>query len=259
MSDLNAELTNLVEEAYQLFGDYRMGDRLAIWSYYFESYPDEAKRILSMAPRDMPRDLAHEWLSEGVEEDDELLVIQQMKCLMPCVLKHMVQGDYLSMRVLNAYIFNKCHCKNPSWKAEEIDFFQRYALIYFEFQLVTQRDIKQGDIWNMEDLLVVFHVAGLDIMPLLIKWLDCIEVYRPQALIELMELILFIEGDVFVDEQMDEVTNQQITEWLNRDETQQIIYDAILNQTEDYIVAGHDISVLDRVVDWLKIWKKEHA
>jgi hypothetical protein len=222
------KLGELIDEAYRLFEPYHIGDELAVCTACCVNAGD-ALALKTLKRQDMPATLIYQYLDAACDPDDPLL-ISQMKYLLPRILELLVQGAYL--RHSTEITLSKCFCMNTAWSVQEIDFLQRFALVYFAQQFDTYNTAAEA-----QDILVMFHLAGLDITPLLQSWQRLIE--QPIALWGLISLIAWCSGQgVYSNAFSDHALSQQIADWLNTVEFRDAIRSSILEHVDELIVAG---------------------
>ena len=157
------QLQALIDEAYHLFKGYPMGGAMAVCNGCGCCLQERDARLLqSTAIKKVDRRLIYEYLDAAVADDD--LLIRQMKHLLPRVLELLVQGEYL--RHSTEIILDKCHCDRAEyWTAKEIDFLQRFAQDYLQWVCESNNQAN-----TLDDVVLMFHLAGLDIEPLLTCW-----------------------------------------------------------------------------------------
>jgi hypothetical protein len=181
-------------------------------------------------------------LDAACDPEDPLL-IRQMKYLLPRILELLVQGAYL--RHSTEITLNKCFCMNTEWSVHEIDFLQRFALVYFAQQFDTYNTANEA-----QAVLVMFHLAGLDVTPLLQSWQQLIE--QPMALWGLVSLIEMCTGKgLYSNAFSDYELSQKLAVWLNTVEARDAIRSSILEHVDALIVAGLPVWECEMVFDWI--------
>lgn len=234
-------LAGLVEEAYRLFAGYEMGDELGVCTACCVQEED-AVLLKSLSPKVMSRDLIYEYLDAAAMPDDPLL-IHQMKYLLPRILELMVQGEEL--RHSTEITLSKCSCGSAEWLPVEVEFMQRFALAYFAKQFASYGAAAQAD-----DVFVMFHLTGLDVLPLLAYWHDHIAspivLWGAVCLIERRDRKGFY-NNAFADSALKSI----IANWLEKADTREVIRVAILDQIEVLKAAGLSIDSCEIVFDWI--------
>lgn len=235
------KLVKLIDEAYRLFSPYHMGDELAVCTSCCVGI-QEAQLLKTLKLKDMPAKLIYQYLDAACNPDDPLL-ISQIKYLLPRILELLVQGSYL--RHSTEITLDKCFCLNAAWSVQEINFLQRFALVYFAQQFDTYSTANEA-----QDVLVMFHLAGLDVTPLLQSWQQLIE--QPMALWGLVSLIEMCTGKgLYSNAFSDHELSQKITDWLNTVEVRDAIRSSILEHVDALIVAGLPVWECEMVFDWI--------
>lgn len=104
----------------------------------------------------------------------------QTKHLLPKILELLVQGEYI--RHCYECIFDKCRFNLNVWNTEEIEFMQRFAQCYFQMQLMKFEETE-----SVDQFIIMFDLAGLDIRPLLKTWEQHFN--HPTALLNLIQML----------------------------------------------------------------------
>lgn len=144
--------------------------------------------------------LINRYFASATNEEDELFNRQQMHALLPRVLDWFVQGYTLGID--NAYILRRCHFrpKNHSsdWTAQEIEFIQQFALIYFHTILCENVGVEEADyIESITNVLETFYLGEVNILPLLADWIA--NLHDDSAMLYLANLLDYdIEDGVFI-------------------------------------------------------------
>ncbi len=234
-------LDALIDEAYHLFASYEMGDQLAVCTPCCVE-PWDAWSLLHLRPQEMPATLIYQYLDAARNEDDTLL-IQQMKHLLPRILELLVQGEHL--RHSNEIILDKCSCGSALWGAEEIDFLQRFALTYFARQFETY-----DTAYEAQDVMITFYLAGLDVTPLLEYWLQ--QIANPMVLWGMVVLIEWCNPDGLYDHAFaDEALANKIKAWLAQPELRERVRLEVLDKMDQLIVADQPVWGYERIYEWL--------
>lgn len=201
----------LIADAYALFAGYGMGEGIAVCSGHGCCLHPYAAELLRNTPvQQLERQLVYDFLDASETEDTPLLV-QQMKHLLPRILELMVQGEHL--RIGEEFIFDKCKCDSGLWLEPEIDFLQRFASAYFASKC-TDDDIEADAV--LEDTVLMFHLAGLDVWPLLKQWQAMIDQAGQFNNFVFMLMCNFETGrfeSVFEEEDL----NRKMTDWICED------------------------------------------
>lgn len=176
------QLQALIDEAYHLFKAYPMGGLMAVCNGCGCCLQaSDAKLLQSTAIKKVDRRLIYEYLDAAVADED--LLIRQMKHLLPRVLELLVQGEYL--RHSTEIILDKCHCDRAEyWPTKEIDFLQRFAVVYLQWVYESNDQAN-----TLDEVVLMFHLAGLDIAPLLACWESMLG--NPKALQDLLNVIVY--------------------------------------------------------------------
>lgn len=199
----------LITEAYALFADYDMGEGIAVCSGHGCCLPPYTAKLLRNTPvKQLERQLVCDFLDASEAENTPLLV-QQMKHLLPRILELMMQGEYLGME----FVLSKCKCNSGLWLEPEIDFLQRFASAYFASKC-TDNDIEADAV--LEDTVLMFHLAGLDVWPLLKQWQAVIDQAGPFNNFVFMLMCNFETGR-FESAYEEEGLNRKMTDWISED------------------------------------------
>ena len=235
------KLEELIDEAYRLFEPYHMGDELAVCTACCVNAGD-ALALKTLKRQDMPATLIYQYLDAANNPDDPLL-ISQMKYLLPRILQLLVQGAYL--RHSTEITLSKCFCMNTAWSVQEIDFLQRFALVYFAQQFDTYAMAAEA-----QEILVMFHLAGLDVTSLLQSWQQLIK--KAEALWGVISLIEgFTAKGLYSKAFSDHELSQKITDWLKTVEARDAIRSSILEHVDALVVAGLPVWECEMVFDWI--------
>lgn len=243
-----SELKALVEEAYSLFSSYPMGHNIAVCHTSFCCLGSDDAELLKILPiQNVDRRLIYEYL-DACEGEDPIALAIQTKHLLPKILELLVQGEHI--RHSNECIFNKCRFNLDVWKTNEIEFMQRFALCYFQMQLTKFEESE-----SIDQFIIMFHLAGLDIRPLLKAWEENLD-----ALIPMLNLIQTLHYDfeeygydsAFSDKKMIKIMN----EWLEKLRTNELLINALVE-----VVRSNDIPqkykyMYDSAFDQLQIKRK---
>lgn len=228
-----ALLDELVEEAYRLFAGYEMGDELAV-----SINDDNARWLKVLKPKEMSPSVVFAYTDSGVIADEALL-IRQMKCLLPRILELMVEGDYLRLSL------RKCAFRSAVWHAVEVNFVQRFALALFAHKFESYFEAAYA-----QDVLVMFHGAELDVMPLFDYWQA--QIARPTVLWGLIQLVECCDADGdYGNSFLDEVLVNRMASWLNSAELRAAVNQSLLDHVDGMIVAGLAVWDCDKFFAWL--------
>lgn len=218
------QLQALIDEAYHLFKGYPMGGAMAVCNGCGCCLQERDAKLLQMtAIKKVDRRLIHEYLDAAVADDD--LLIKQMKHLLPRVLELLVQGEYI--RHSTEITLDKCHCDRAEyWTAKEIDFMQRFALVYLQW--VCESNDQEA---TLDELVLMFHIAGLDIQPLLMLWQALFS--KPKALRDALNMVVYHTSkgrysNAFADYDV----AVAISEWLAKPEVKVVLVDHILDDQQ---------------------------
>jgi hypothetical protein len=234
-------LDELIEEAYRLFAGYEMGDELGVCTACCVNERD-AKLLKTLKPQEMSRELIFQYLDAAAYPDRPSL-IPEMKHLMPRVLQLLVQGEYI--RHSTEITLDKCFCERAEWSAAEIDFMQRFALTYFDKQLKSYSTAVEA-----QDVLIMFHLAGLNVTPLLNYWRN--HMANPMAVWGVVSLIeSFDQKGRYSHPFSDAEFSALIACWLGREETREVIRTALLEQIEVLTAAGLAVDSCEMIFDWI--------
>lgn len=204
-----AQLQALIDEAYCLFKDYEMGEGIAVCSGHGCClHPHDADLLRGTPVQQLELRLIYEFLNASEAEDIPLLV-QQMKHLILRILELMIQGEYLG----TGFALSKCKCGSGLWLEQEIDFLQRFASAYFASKC-TDDDIETDAV--LEDTVLMFHLAGLDVWPLLKQWQAVIDQAGPFNNFIFMLMCNFETGS-FESAYEEEDLNRKMTDWISED------------------------------------------
>lgn len=219
-----AQLQALIDEAYHLFKSYPMGGAMAVCNGCGCCLQEsDVKLLQSTAIKKVDRRLIYEYLDAAVADDD--LLIGQMKHLLPRVLELLLQGEYL--RHSTEIILDKCHCdRTQYWSAKEIDFLQRFALLYLQWVCESNDQTN-----TLDEVVLMFHLAGLDIEPLLIKWQALLS--QPKALRDALNIVIYhTSKGRYSNPFADHAVSVAISGWLAKQEVKAILVDHILDEQE---------------------------
>lgn len=201
----------LIAEAYSLFSGYEMGEGVSVCSGHGCClHPYAAELLRNTSVQQLERQLVYDFLDASETEDIPLLV-QQMKHLLPRVLELLVLGEHL--RIGKAFLLDKCKCGSGLWLESEIDFLQRFASVYFASKC-TDEDIEADAV--LEDTVLMFHLAGLDVWPLLKQWQTVIDQAGPFNNFVFMLMCNFETGR-FESAYEEEDLNRKMTDWISED------------------------------------------
>ena len=197
----------LIAEAYALFAGYGMGEGIAVCSGHGCCLHPYATELLRNTPvQQLERQLVYDFL-DASETDDIPLLVQQMKHLLPRILELMIQGEHLGME----FALSKCKCYSGLWLEQETDFLQRFASAYFASKC-TDEDIEADAV--LEDTVLMFHLAGLDVWPLLKQWQAVIDQAGPFNNFVFMLMCNFETGR-FESAYEEEGLNRKMTDWIS--------------------------------------------
>lgn len=217
-----AQLQVLIDEAYHLFKSYPMGGAMAVCNGCGCCLQEsDAKLLQSTAIKKVDRRLIYEYLDAAVADDD--LLIGQMKHLLPRVLELLLQGEYL--RHSTEIILDKCHCDRAQyWSAKEIDFLQRFALVYLQWVCESNDQTN-----TLDEVVLMFHLAGLDITPLLVCWENML--VNPKALQDLLNVIVYDFQRGRYDRPFSNYESSlKISNWLNGNALRNKVIELILDE-----------------------------
>ncbi len=205
------QLETLIAEAYTLFADYDMGEGIAVCSGHGCClHPYDAGLLRSIPVQQVERRLIYQFLNASETKEIPLLV-HQMKHLLPRVLELLVQAARL--RIGKEFLLDKCKCGSGLWLEPEIDFLQRFASAYFASKC-TDEDIEADAV--LEDTVLMFHLAGLDVWPLLKQWQAVIDQAGPFNNFVFMLMCNFESGK-YESAYEEEDLNRKMTEWISED------------------------------------------
>jgi len=232
-------LDGLVEEAYRLFAGYEMGDELGVCTACCINDAD-AKLLKTLKPREMSRELILQYL-DAAPYPDRPSLISEMKYLMPRILQLLVQDEYISHSTEST--LRNCSCEADSWSVAEIDFMKRFSLAYFVKQFEGY-----GSAADAQDVLVMFHLAGLDVTLLLDYWREYMD--NPMVWWGAVNLIDNCDDagcyrHLFSDATLPDL----ITNWLGRTDTREAIRTAFLRNRDNEMPAWYSEKMFDRFLD----------
>lgn len=206
---MKQNFNTLITEAYALFAGYGMGEGIAVCSGHGCCLHPYAAELLRNTPvQQLERQLVYDFLDASEAEDTPLL-IQQMKHLLPRILELMIQGEHLGME----FALSKCKCDSGLWLEQETAFLQRFASAYFASKC-TDDDIEADAV--LEDTVLLFHLAGLDVWPLLKQWQAVIDQTGPFNNFVFMLMCNFETGR-FDSAYEEEDLNRKMTDWISED------------------------------------------
>ena len=157
------ELKALIEEAYSLFSSYSMGNHIAVCHEFICCLgSDDADLLKTLPIQQVDRRLIYEYLDAGEGEYPIALAVQ-IKHLLPKILELLVKDEYIHHS--HECIFDKCRFNLKVWTVDEIEFMQRFAQCYFRMQLMKFEETE-----SVDQFIIMFHLSGLDILPLLKIW-----------------------------------------------------------------------------------------
>lgn len=218
------QLQALIDEAYHLFKGYPMGGAMAVCHGCGCCLQEsDVKLLQSTAIKKVDRRLIYEYLDAAVADDD--LLIRQMKHLLPRVLELLVQGEYL--RHSTEIILDKCHCDRAEyWPAKEIDFLQRFALVYLQWVCESN-----GQDITLDEVVLMFHIAGLDIQPLQMKWQ--VLFIKPKALRDALNIVIYhTSKGRYSNAFADHAVSVAISDWFAKPEVKAILVEYILDDQQ---------------------------
>ncbi|TCM67348.1 hypothetical protein EC844_109120 [Acinetobacter calcoaceticus] len=249
--DIQQQLAQLIEEAYTLFAAYPLGQKIAVCHEFVCCLQQSDIDLLHSTPvRELDRRVIYEYLDAGAGEDDVLLA-QQMKHLLPRVLDLLLQGERLAHST--EIIFAKLHCElTEVWTATEIEFMQRFALCYFQYKALhlVDHDLATDDF--LDCIIIMFNTAGLEISTLLDQWLILLE--YPQVMLDFINIIKCCLNDGVYDQSYaDEKLQKQITAWLKHPQHRSKILIQLIKLAESNDLTEHQRLDLLQVMDQLKL------
>lgn len=241
------ELKALVEEAYSLFSSYSIGEKIEACCGHCIAMED-CELLLTLPLAQIDQRLISQYLF-AAESTDVYAISQQMKYLLPKILDFLAQG--IDLCHSDEIVFSKCYINHEnSWTVQEIEFMQRFAQCYFQMQLM-----KFIETTSVTQHVLMFHLAGLDIRPLLKIWEENLNVPTP-----MLNLIQTLHYDfeeygydsAFSDKKMIKIMN----EWLEKLRTNELLINALVE-----VVRSNDIPqkykyMYDSAFDQLQIKRK---
>lgn len=224
VSNLEKRLNSLIIEGYHLFSSYKFGTEMGVCTdcclmeVHLEKLQKIPVEILEVAT-------IYNYLDSA--ESNEEWLIPQIKYLLPRIFELLVKGEEL--RHSPEITLNKLHIKDcpQLWQDKEIDYLNRFALAFFEYKAVT------SPAYEIDTVLVMFHLAGLEILPLLNKWLDLMD--NPDIILGFIESINYANNlGTYISAPFDDGEFSKIThDWLAQPETKEIIYAKLLKTHDD--------------------------
>ncbi|MDQ9020239.1 hypothetical protein RFI02_03870 [Acinetobacter sichuanensis] len=237
------ELKALVEEAYSLFSSYSIGEKIEACCGHYMTMED-CELLLTLPLAQIDQRLISQYLF-AAESTDVYAISQQMKYLLPRILESLINNEYIHH--CHEDTLTKCHFYLDIWTDIEFEFMQRFALCYFQMQLM-----KFTETTSVTQHVLMFHLAGLDIRPLLIIWEENLNVPTP-----MLNLIQTLHYDfeeygydsAFSDKKMIKIMN----EWLEKLRTNELLINALVE-----VVGSNDIPqeyqyIYDSAFDQLQI------
>ena len=234
------ELNKLVEEAYSLFSAYSFGDSFEVCYGTCCLQRDDGKLIQITALRYLERKLIYEYL-DAAESTDKFALTQQMKYLLPRILEFLADGEELSINT--EVSLRKCYFSEPqAWKKKEIQFMQNFALIFFE-----QNALHPSKRYPLDELVIMFHLSGLDIQPLLDKWINLIQGHS--ALMQLVNMLIYdfnygMYNQAFAEDDL----KKQINQWILNPLNQNMIFHHFIEASDDDTFSESDRELIERAV-----------
>lgn len=228
------KLSKLIEQAYQLFSSYKLDEKLAVCTQCCFSEKNAAL-LRSIPLPEISPPLMFQYLDSIFYDNNLQVLINETKYLLPRILELMAQRAFISNN--EELILKRCHCSDTRfWKKAEIDFLQEFALEFFEWKLLNP------DQEGLEDIqLLVFHLAGLDITPLLNNWLKNSHDQHAAYSFMGMQADFILNGFLF-DVEYDDKIILQVKVWLRSDDVRERFRDSLSIQLNRL---GNDKSLLN--------------
>ena len=157
--EIDVKLDELIAEAYVLFSNYKLGNRLNVCECCVSNSEAEslARTPLSMVSSELLQNSYYE--SADSDTEQELI---EMKHFLPRVLSLMLNNEFPCHS--NELIFSRINLKQSKrWKEEELEFLKKFSMLYFKKTLKdTYADV--------QEVLIIFELGGFDLSPLLTIW-----------------------------------------------------------------------------------------
>ena len=238
------ELKALIDEAYSLFSSYSIGSKIEACCGHCMVMED-CELLLTLPLEQIDHRLIYQYLN-AAETNDEYAISQQMKYLLPKILDYLAQD--LKICHSNEINLRNCHTQlKNAWLAEEIEFMQRFAQCYFQMQLMKFEETEPVD-----QFIIMFHLGGLDILPLLKIWEQYLD--QPTALLNLIQTLHYDFSDngydyPFANEQLISTMNQ----WLKELRTNKTLINALVKTVERNDIPPEYQYMYDSAFDQLQI------
>lgn len=238
------ELKALVEEAYSLFSPYSFGEKMAVHHGICCLNLDEAESLKTLPIKNINHHLIRSYLEAG-EENDQIALALQMKYLLPRILESLTNNEYIHH--CHEDTLTKCRFHLDVWTDIEFEFMQRFALCYFQMQL-----IKFTETTSVTQHVLMFHLAGLDIRPLLKMWENHLN--HPTALFNLIKTLHYDFEEygydsAFSDKKMIKIMNQ----WLKKLRNNEILINALVDVISKSDIPPEYQYMYDSAFDQLQI------
>ncbi|ENX58400.1 hypothetical protein F902_02800 [Acinetobacter higginsii] len=231
------DLKNLITEAYQLFSSYLMGDQFEVChgTCCLQTADGELLKRLPVALLNCR--LIYEYL-DAAESMDKFALAQQIKHLLPKILELLIQGENLSHST--EIILNKCYFNlENAWKTKEIQFMQKFTLAFFQYKAIYF-----DENYSLDEYITIFHLAGLDIQPLLDEWVLLLT--HHSALINLANMLNYwFYNGIYNNSFADHKLKQIMYVWIKNSERQNIILDQFLYALEQNSLTPQQIETIN--------------
>lgn len=236
----DSELKVLIEEAYSLFSPYAFGDNFEVCYSACCLQQNDGKLIQTTALRQLERRLIYEYLA-AAESTEKFALVQQMKYLLPRILELLINREELSINIeIN---LRKCYfSESDAWQKKEIQFMQSFALIFFEHSALYSYKT-----YPLDELVIMFHLAGLDIQPLLDKWLNLIP--NRSVLMQLVHMLNYDFNHGMYDHAFaEDDLRKQMNQWILNPLNQNIIFHYFIKASDNDTFSESDRELIEKAV-----------
>ncbi|MFN4151219.1 MAG: hypothetical protein ACK4IX_09770 [Candidatus Sericytochromatia bacterium] len=158
-------IEEILENAYQLFDKYKIGDKLQLCIPCCVSI-DEEKQLVNTPLRKISRDLLNSAYYESARcySDRELW---EMKHFLPRVLELVCEFEFPCHST--ELTFTRLDLdKTEKWDLLEIDFLREFSIEYFK-KCLNIYPIPNGE--RITNILIMFGIGGFDLKPILNEWI----------------------------------------------------------------------------------------
>ncbi len=162
MSEVNVNLIEIVEKAYEVFAKYELGETLDVCLHCVSDA--EIRVLLTKNLRELSREEIYSYYSSAQNYGEKEL--REMKHFLPRVLELLIEFElpYHSLELsLNRFNLQKNH-----FEIEELDILRQFSQEYFAYCLENFPMPNNEDI---DAVIVMFGLPEFELSPILNKWI----------------------------------------------------------------------------------------